>query len=198
MARGFKGSDTPVEIRNYWRTPEYAFLPLDAEFNFGLDAAANAQNFLVPSYLTEQQDALSQRWLDYILPFCGRTVWCNPPYSDIGPWMRKAAEEARRDAVTTVLFVPNTPDAGWWPDDASEIRFITGEDRGPHRNVSGRVNFVRADTGEEQRGNNKGSCYVIFAPGSMGNMVTKYIKKSVLLEKTEAIKAERNKGASNA
>lgn len=198
MTRGFKDSETPIEIRDFWRTPEYAFLPLDAEFNFGLDAAADLKNFLVPSFLTKEQNALAVRWADHILPFCGRTVWCNPPYSDIGPWMLKAAEEARLNSVTTVLFVPNTPDAGWWPDDASEIRFITGEDRGPRRNVSGRVNFVRADTGKEQRGNNKGSCYVIFAPGSLGNMVTKYVKKSALIEKAEQIKIQLSKGVSNA
>lgn len=189
MASGFTASSTPVDIRDLWETPDYAFLPLDAEFNFGLDAAASPSNAKVPQFLTKQADALSVSWADHLLPFAGRSVWVNPPYSDIDPWMVKAEAEARQNAVTSVLLVPHTPDAGWWPTTASEVRVVTGVRREGQRNISGRIQFIRADTGKPAGNQNKGSCYVIFAPGTLGNMTTKYVPITDLFEATDRIKS---------
>jgi len=176
---GFHGSTTPVEIRNFWRTPDWLHNPLDLEFDFGVDVAASADNTRVKdAFITKEMNALSDdiQWIDYVHPDKPATAWCNPPYDDIYPWMVKAEYEARFNKLTTVLLVPNTPDAAWWPRGASEIRFLTGFHRpGNLRNISGRVCFVRADTGEVQRGQNKGSVLIIFAPYSLGNMTTKYI-----------------------
>lgn len=196
MASGYKDSTTPTDIRDLWETPDYAFMPLDAEFDFGLDAAASVKNAKVPQFLTERDDALSVSWDDYLLPFARRTVWVNPPYSNIDPWMVKAEQEARESAITTVLLVPHTPDAGWWPTRASEVRVVTGVRREGKRNISGRIQFVRSDTGKPAGNQNKGSCYVIFAPFTLGNMTTKYVPITDLLETTERLKAD--KGVSNA
>ncbi|MGL4939404.1 phage N-6-adenine-methyltransferase [Shewanella sp.] len=189
MTIGFLGSTTPFELRDLWQTPDYIFTPLHHEFSFSVDVAASDKNHLLPLYFTEQDDALSVDWLSKIPKGGSRAAWCNPPYSNIGPWMKKAANEAKVNGIITVMFVPNTPDAGWWPMNASEIRFIVGHEQDGGRNVSGRIHFLRADTGEVQTGNNKGSCFVIFAPGSLGNMHTKYVTKTQLIEHYRCLSA---------
>jgi site-specific DNA-methyltransferase (adenine-specific) len=62
----------------------------------------------------------------------------NPPYSEILPWMEKAALEARA-GKTVVLLVPARTDTRWWHEfamKAKEIRFIRG-----------RLKFGNAKTG---------------------------------------------------
>lgn len=49
---------------------------------FTLDVAAAKHNAKAPEFYTIDDDGLTQPWR-------GR-VWCNPPYSDIGAWVRKA------------------------------------------------------------------------------------------------------------
>lgn len=191
MASGYAGSSTPLEVRNLWRTPDFAFLPINLEFNFALDVAADPVNTKVPgNFITAEENALSVSWADRIPEGKQRSAWCNPPYDDIQPWLDKAYHEAQTAGVTTVCFVPLTPDAGWWPTRASEIRQITGVRRhGADRNISGRVRFVRADTGKPVNGQNKGSCYIIFAPFTLGNMTTRYLPITDLYESEKLIKS---------
>lgn len=62
------------------------FAPLHARFDFTIDAAAAPHNAKLPRYWTAEDDALTQSWT-------GERVWCNPPYSDIRPWVEKAHRE---------------------------------------------------------------------------------------------------------
>lgn len=51
-------------------------------------------------------------------------MFCNPPYSDIRPWLSKA-----REAALAVFLVPARTDTRWWHDlamKADEIRFLRG------------------------------------------------------------------------
>lgn len=186
MATGYAGTTTPETIRDLWQTPDYAFTLLDREFNFALDAAASDKNTRVKTaYLTEKQDALKCDWGRHLCPFTpSRAVWLNPPYSDVGPWVEKAESECRRNNLIVVMLVPHTPDSAWWPYNASEIRVLRGvpNPRPGGRNYSGRIKFINADTGRPVSGNPKGSCYIIFAPGTLGNMTTKYINITDLYE----------------
>lgn len=63
--------------RHDWRTPVDVFAALDAEFNFTIDAAANADNCLLPRYYGvggEREDALTDPW------DTNEVYFCNPPY----------------------------------------------------------------------------------------------------------------------
>jgi site-specific DNA-methyltransferase (adenine-specific) len=108
-----------------WETPPDFFNPLNAEFGFTLDAAANADNTKVPErYFTEADDGLAQDWSQDV-------VWINPPYGRaIKLWMKKAYEESLRGA-TVVCLVPAHTDTAWWWDYAlrGDIRFIRGRIR---------------------------------------------------------------------
>lgn len=97
------------------RTPPAVFEALTREFGFALDVAADAENRLTAGFL---QGPCVGPLMDCHCGLCGRWTrqganWCNPPYSKIEPWVRKAAGQAREGA-TSVLLVPVDFSAAWF------------------------------------------------------------------------------------
>ncbi|BCO13711.1 hypothetical protein RIMD111065_20670 [Aeromonas hydrophila] len=108
-------------------------------------------------------------------------AWLNPPYSDIGPWVEKAIEQQGR-GIGTVMLVPQDTSTEWYPGErASEVLHITGyhDENGKWRN--GRVSFINKATGEEMKGNPKGSMLLIFAPNWRGECRIRDVSKLTLL-----------------
>ncbi|WP_342455479.1 phage N-6-adenine-methyltransferase [Klebsiella pneumoniae] len=151
---GYGGSKTPADQRDLWRTPPALFACLNAEFCFQLDAAAAAHNALCRKFITAEQNTLETSWADYLsIP---GYVWLNPPYSDITPFVKKAAAESANQ-IGTVMLVPADTSVGWFKEaiqTASEVRFIT----------AGRLAFINPVTGKPVSGNNKGSMLIIWHP----------------------------------
>ncbi len=147
-------SKTPLDQRDLWRTPPALFASLDAEFCFQLDAAAAPLNALCRKFITAEQNTLETPWADYMsIP---GYVWLNPPYSDIMPFIKKAAAESANQ-IGTVMLVPADTSVGWFKEaiqTASEVRFIT----------AGRLAFINPVTGKPVSGNNKGSMLIIWRP----------------------------------
>ena len=89
------------------------FAPLQARFNFTIDAAAAPHNARLPRFWTRKDDALSKSWI-------GERVWCNPPYSNIESWVKKAWWEystpwSIQHAELVVMLLPaNRTEQGWW------------------------------------------------------------------------------------
>lgn len=153
-ASDYGRSKTPVEQRNLWQTPIPLFVALDAEFCLTLDAAASADNALCNRYITEQQDTLVTPWGDFLVQ--PGYAWLNPPYSDITPFVQKAAVESKNQ-IGTVMLVPADTSVGWFREaieTASEVRFIVG----------GRLAFINPVSGKPVSGNNKGSMLIIWHP----------------------------------
>lgn len=150
----YGGSKTPLDQRDLWRTPPAIFVSLDAEFCFQLDAAAAPHNALCQKFITAEQNTLETPWADYLsIP---GYVWLNPPYSDITPFVKKAAAESNNQ-IGTVMLVPADISVGWFKEaiqTASEVRFIT----------AGRLAFINPITGKPVSGNNKGSMLIIWRP----------------------------------
>ncbi|HCT9402632.1 TPA: phage N-6-adenine-methyltransferase [Enterobacter hormaechei] len=150
----YGGSKTPLDQRDLWRTPPALFASLDAEFCFQLDAAAAPHNALCRKFITAEQNTLETPWADYMsIP---GYVWLNPPYSDITPFVKKAAAESNNQ-IGTVMLVPADTSVGWFKEaiqTASEVRFIT----------AGRLAFINPVTGKPVSGNNKGSMLIIWRP----------------------------------
>lgn len=95
-----------------WRTPAAFYKALDAEFNFDFDPCPLTQS---PKF-----NGLEVEW--------GKRTFCNPPYSDLRDWMRKAYAEHLK-GKTVVMLIPSRTDTIAWHDyalKASEIRFIRG------------------------------------------------------------------------
>ena len=138
-------SFTPSAIKDLWSTPRGLFNKLNDEFNFTLDVAASDKNHLCDNYITEEIDGLVSDW--------GESNWCNPPYSNIMPWVEVAKKWASSGVVVCML-VPADTSVKWFKlayDSCSEVRFI-----------SGRISFINADTGLPVSGNNKGSVIFIW------------------------------------
>ncbi|HXH35235.1 MAG TPA: DNA N-6-adenine-methyltransferase [Plantibacter sp.] len=113
-----------------WATPQDLFDLLHREFGFALDVCASDGNAKCGSYYTREQDGLAQPWTG--------VCWMNPPYgTEIGAWVKKAAESAQAGA-TVVCLVPARVDTAWWWDYCrfGEVRFLRG-----------RLRFGGGDTG---------------------------------------------------
>lgn len=119
---GREGRPAP---KDDWRTPPDLYARLDSEFRFALDAACEAHNQLAPNGLRadEGMDGLLLPWHTY-----GGAVWCNPPYSNVRPWLERALVASR--LVPVVLAITADTSTRWWLEcvahEASEIRFLTG------------------------------------------------------------------------
>lgn len=154
LSGDYGGSKTPPDQRDLWRTPPALFAALDAEFCFQLDAAAAPHNALCRKFITAEQNTLETPWADYLsIP---GYAWLNPPYSEITPFVKKAAAESINQ-IGTVMLVPADTSVGWFKEaiqTASEVRFIT----------AGRLAFINPVTGKPVSGNNKGSMLIIWRP----------------------------------
>lgn len=168
----YTGSNTPAEQRDLWRTPPALFAALDAEFCFQLDAAAEEHNALCRKFITSDQDTLITPWGDHMnLP---GYAWLNPPYSDITPFVKKAAIESE-NRIGTVMLVPADTSVGWFKEAiqaASEVRFIT----------AGRMAFINPVTGKPVSGNNKGSMLIIWHPYPRTHCEFTTVDRDVLME----------------
>lgn len=133
---GRRGALDKVDDR---RTPRELFDPLNEEFGFTLDAAASEANALTDAYYDLEADGLSQAWHG--------VVWCNPPYSDLRPWVEKAWAEIERPEGPTVIVMllpANRTEQAWWQDIIEpERRKIGGQIE--TRFLRGRLRFDTPD-----------------------------------------------------
>lgn len=165
----YRGSHTPENIRDLWQTPRWLFNAVNKNFNFSCDIAASDINHLCRKYITQEMDAFSYDFKDLANTF----VWCNPPYSDVGPWIDLAIKNREEHQIGTVLLVPADTSVKWFGkvvDQADEVTFIT----------EGRVSFVRADTQEPFTGNTKGSMLVFFSKEKTNNLKTFYVDRDYI------------------
>lgn len=105
-----------------WSTPEEIYNELDKEFNFNLDPCSTAENHKTEDYFTIADNGLIKSW-------GGRRVFCNPPYSTIGEWVKKAYYESFKEDTLIVLLIPARTDTKYFQEyiyHRSEIRFIKG------------------------------------------------------------------------
>lgn len=97
-------------------TPRELMAALQAEFAFTLDPCPLDISATAGAGLWGK-DGLARSWR-------GERIYCNPPYSDVGPWLAKA-----REAAVAVYLLPVKTDLAWWHDHvmrADEIRLFRG------------------------------------------------------------------------
>lgn len=102
------------ERRQNWRTPRAMFDELHAEFAFTLDGASEPGNGLLPTASTAEAP----------IDWAGHRVFCNPPWSNIPPFVEQAAR-----ADLAVLLVPARTNARWFHralDLGAKPRFFVG------------------------------------------------------------------------
>jgi phage N-6-adenine-methyltransferase len=140
---GFRANNHPQQTRRRGPRPDVddratdpvVFGPLHDHFRFTLDAAASAANAKCERFYSIEQDGLTQSW-------AGESVWVNPPYSDIEPWVRKAWHEFPATQGIVMLLPANRTEQGWWQRWVEPYRDRTD---GVLRTefLSGRLRFLR-------------------------------------------------------
>ena len=121
-----------------WATPWELFNKLDRRFNFTIDGAAEASNTKCDRFISPEQNA-------HKTELSTETIFCNPPYSDMLPWVRTFIRWSQNNEV--VILCQDRTDTIWWRElvaAASEVVFLYG-----------RVNFIGTETG-----NNRGAVVV--------------------------------------
>ena len=169
-------SKTDSDIKDLWQTPIELYEFLNARFSFVCDIAASDHNHLHPNYLTESYDSALNGWAHLKSGY----AFCNPPYSNILPWVKRAREAADL-GVGTVMLLPVDTSVDWFNQLrklASEIYFI----------VNGRISFVRADNKQKIHGNNRGSLFAVFNPRSFGDCRASFIERDEIFKTYEKIK----------
>lgn len=153
-----RGARTDIDDRAVHPAHFMAFVERFGEFT--LDVAAAAHNARCERYFDVVADGLKQSW-------AGELVWCNPPYSAIEPWVRKAWSEASGTRGIVMLLPANRTEQRWWqrlvepnrdqPGSGLRVEFLPG-----------RMRFIRAgqiDVGPNERPP-FGCCLLIFEAGS--------------------------------
>jgi phage N-6-adenine-methyltransferase len=112
-------------------TPWDFFTPLHERFGFTVDVAALPHNAKCERYFTPAQDGLKRSW-------AGERVWCNPPYSNIEPWVEKA--NTSNAAIVVMLLPANRTEQGWWQRQVEPPR-IRGAIRVEF--LPGRLRFIK-------------------------------------------------------
>ncbi len=114
--------------KDNWETPDYFFNLINEEFKFTLDPCATKQNTKCKNFYSQEDNGLKKDWK-------GARVFVNPPFSNIGKWVKKCYEEGIKENTVVVLIIPSRTDTKYWHDyvmKANEIWFCKG-----------RVNFLQ-------------------------------------------------------
>lgn len=96
---------------DHWATPQAVYNGLDAEFHFTCD----------PSPLMSKEDGRKAKWEG--------SVFCNPPYSRIGEFIRTGLYHlTEKECSVLVYLLPARTDTLWFHEFClkGEIRFIKG------------------------------------------------------------------------
>jgi len=153
---GYRSENHPQQVRRRGPNPEVDdrathpedFRQLHQRFHFTIDVAAQPHNAKRPCFYSPVEDGLTQPW-------SGERVWCNPPFSSIEPWVRKAWTEwdhADGPSVIVMLLPANRTEQRWWQELVEPFR-----DKGHGFHVEflpGRMRFIRAgstDVGPNER-----------------------------------------------
>ncbi|SUU42508.1 DNA methylase [Actinobacillus ureae] len=127
------------------------------------------------------EDFLSDDLFDRLLDMVAEQgellrIFVNPPYSEPLPFVKRAVE-LKQAGHLVVMLLPADKSTEWYEvirDNANEVIDIIGYRDEKGKFHSGRIHFVNPITGEEVKGNNKGSMVAVFDP-TMQDFVTRTV-----------------------
>ena len=127
----------PGKSRQDYGTPPELLRALKIRLSiddFSIDLAASAENAVTVPYYTEEDNSLIQPWGQWGWGW----AWCNPPFSDIEPWVMKAiaasapgwnADGTVLQAAKVAMLVPASVGSNWWRecvDGRAHVLFLNG------------------------------------------------------------------------
>jgi ParB family chromosome partitioning protein len=98
-------------MSNEWYTPsKYIEAARQVMGSIDLDPASCAlanQTVRATRYYTQEENGLAQEWYG--------NVWLNPPFSCVGPWVKRAIREYEKGQIEqAVLLIPNDSTTRWY------------------------------------------------------------------------------------
>ena len=110
-------------------TPDDYLTVVRNEFTIVHDLAANAENYVHPSYYSVENNAFDHDWHRHpLLSLPNTWLWLNPEFANIKPWARKCYEEMEQGARILML-VPASVGSTWfaeWVENKAVVRFNLG------------------------------------------------------------------------
>lgn len=108
------------ELRDSWGTPPDFWKWVDEIFHFNIDACATPKNKKCPRAL--YTDSLNKSWGRFTEGDTENwSVWCNPGYSDVTPWLEKAYSETQKDPDMTAVVLTHAGIGTRWFRKYSEL-----------------------------------------------------------------------------
>jgi site-specific DNA-methyltransferase (adenine-specific) len=128
----------PKSKTDKWETPKELYNTLHNEFDFNFDPCPI-------TWKPGDQDGLTIDW--------GTRTFCNPPYSNVSKWIKKAYEEHKKGKTVVMLInaITDTKAFHEYIYNQSEIRFIKG-----------RLKFINPENPNKKQPSPKPSMIVIF------------------------------------
>jgi phage N-6-adenine-methyltransferase len=131
----------PKSKSDKWGTPKEIYDPLHTEFKFNCDPCPL-------SWKPGDPDGLQLDW--------GTSTFCNPPYSNVNLWIKKAHDEWKK-GKTVVMLINAITDTKAFHDyiyNKAELRFVRG-----------RIKFVDPSNPEKKAPSVRPSMVVVFRAG---------------------------------
>lgn len=95
--------------RQDYQTPRELLDAVEARFGvLRHDLAAAAHNAVCENFYDEHRSAFEHDW-----QALAGNLWCNPPFDDIAPWAKKAAESAS-SRTRILLLTPASVGSNWF------------------------------------------------------------------------------------
>ena len=144
MLVGFKAQNHPQQTAERGALDEVDdrsthpddFAQWDAMYGpFTLDAAAAPHNAKAARYFTRADNGLEQSW-------AGERVWVNPPYSNLGDWLKKAWAEYPTTRGILMLLPANRCEQKWWQEWVEPVRDQLGSPMTTEF-LPGRLRFIK-------------------------------------------------------
>jgi site-specific DNA-methyltransferase (adenine-specific) len=128
----------PKSKSDKWMTPPTVYQALNEEFKFDFDPCPI-------DWKEGDPDGLRIDW--------GQSTFCNPPYSQVALWIKKAYDEWKKGKRVVMLInaITDTKAFHEYIYNKAEIRFIKG-----------RISFINPDEPDKKSPNPKASMIVIF------------------------------------
>ena len=88
-------------LSDEWETPRGLFQYIVNEIDFvpELDVCAEYGNNKCFKFYCKEEDGLAHEWKHW-------NVWCNPPHSQTGKWVKYANEKWQRNNINIVMLIP--------------------------------------------------------------------------------------------
>ncbi len=79
---------------------------------FGIDVCASSENKKAAEWIDEIGDGLKCDWFSIL----NGPAWCNPPFKNVQPWLKKASFEAKEHGILSCVLTHMDHSTEWFSD----------------------------------------------------------------------------------